>query len=137
MRIRAGKMAHDLGAASGSGTARKRIIVAYLGGVVSDTEDLILAAQSMGAPAVDNGAQVQVQLVAAFTKARDGFSAAEQKVKALPAGDRAGITQAAKRAARQWKTAAAEVGSAMDGLGSSELVSAFKSDVTCAAFRKA
>jgi hypothetical protein len=135
-KIRAGKMAHDM---RGSGTAAsgQRILIDYFDGVISDTEDLILAAQSMGAPAVGNGAQVQAQLVAAFTKVRDAFSATEQKIKASPERNRAGVTQAAKTAGRQLKAAAADVGSTMAGLGSSELVAAFKSDASCSAIRKA
>ena len=134
------KMTSDAAAAdrSGSDTAkRQKILVAYLGGVVSDTEQLILEAQAIGAPDVDNGAAVQAQLVDAFTKVRNVFLTTQQKIKALSSEASAAINDAIKKASQRLKTEAEDIGSSMSGLDSRELKDAYKSDAACSALRKA
>jgi hypothetical protein len=140
VKIHLVKLTHQAAAAdkSGSDTAkRQKVLVAYLGQVVSDSEQLILGAQSIGAPNVSNGAAVQAQLIDAFTKVRDVFFTAKQNIAALSSDDSAAIKQAIDDAAHQLKTTTRNIATAMAGLSSQELKDAYKSDAACSALRKA
>jgi len=109
---------------------KKQVFVDFTETLTTTTDTLIGRIQGLGVPAVDGGADVESQLVAAFQRARQTLSSAHDKALALPTDD----VNAFKKQVNEIGTSIGSLGDAFSGVGNMKndaLDTAFNADPTC------
>ena len=71
------------------------LLVQFMEDAVSLTDDMLSGVESAGSPDVENGEQLQADLLAALQPVKDTFSQAVDKAKALPTDDPTAFSEAA------------------------------------------
>jgi hypothetical protein len=109
----------------------KAAVVKYLSDVVDSTQTMINKVNATGAPATDNGEEVQATLLSALNKVKDVFSEAEKKAAALSTSDQAAFSASMTEIGTSLQAASSDVDSSLSSVSSAGLDDAFKADPEC------
>ena len=115
----------------------KTAVVKYLSDVTASTQTMINKVDAVGAPATDNGEEVQATLLSALNKVKDVFSEAEKKAETLSTTDQAAFTATMTEIGTSLQAASGDVDSSLSSVSSAGLDDAFKADAECQKLQQA
>ena len=128
------KMGADLGAASTPDQVKSKL-VEFMGNSVEATDTMISKVKQAGPPAVDDGEQLQNDLVSGLEKASTAFKQAETQAKNLPTGNQADFQREAQDLTQTLQTQGTAIETTFNNLDkkydSEELDKAFDEEPAC------
>jgi hypothetical protein len=112
-------------------TEGKAAILKYLSGVVDSTQTMIDKVDAVGAPAIDNGAEIQATVLSALNKVKDVFSQAETKAESLSTTNQAEFQATTAQIGASLQAASPDIQTSLSSISSSGLDQAFSNDPEC------